>query len=966
MKPIRPFSLSAAALLAITLLLSSTPAQAERPLQQVLFDFEAGSAPWTTNVWGGPGTVVLSASQAPKFGAGALHSVLKEVARGGNTISPWLPADAAWRKVDWGAISLWFRGDGTATKAVLRVQTGEGNQVSQDYSFDLPMDSAEWCRFILPIAAFWNRHHVPMETQRIVRCYVGHTGNHSFEVDQITLEAPQRPVPLTAASKPSKSAVIPELFQFGDGRYGLRLDPSALFPAPVTVRANFQFPGVPTQTATDTLSENRPSGESLLLASPPPSGGNSTLALDIEHGKDRQSTAWTFNATPNRPLPDPTRLSLLPAPKECRLGSGIFSLSAGLTIEAAGSDGQLAARMLAEGLGKYRTEAQITDLPKQKRDLISVSIGQGSETAPENLKRLAQLPAGAYLLDSGPKGASVRAREPEGLRNGILTLSQAAESHWALTGKFAIPELHAVDWPNLPIRAVSLTLPNARWGHPNDPPADPDSFLRFLHETVVRTKLNFVVIIIEQAMRFDSHPEVAGPAAWSKQDVKRVFDTLRGWGVEPVPCMNSLGHMNWLCIPRRDLAEDGDVHQICTSHPEAAPIVRDLYQEIIDLVHPKYFHAGLDEVRWKTESLPPDQRCPRCAGKSKQAIFVDWVNMLHDFFGKQNIRMMMWGDMILPGHNGGPPYNLAKTAGRLPKDMTIANWSTRLSPDSTPWLLGHGFAQVIKSNSAGATLAEQPLLTGNMFGCWYKVPWLVEGTEPGSERNAYGAFLEAAEYSWNHWPDLFDPMPPLEAGFFEDRPLAQMRIGADPVEGEPIEPVVLPGPQHLPGLPEGAVRFGHLQFAVAGAVSPDAGKEIVVPVGRQATALYLLHAANLPDRAAMVEALKRRQHWQGVPVAEYEVRYASGKSEIIPVRYSMELRDPEPDWCVAPIAYNSLGVYPATAAASGVHLYSMQWKNPHPGDPIVSITLRPTASAPAQVILAGMALQGTTRQSAPE
>jgi hypothetical protein len=244
-----------------------------------------------------------------------------------------------------------------------------------------------------------------------------------------------------------------------------------------------------------------------------------------------------------------------------------------------------------------------------------------------------------------------------------------------------------------------------------------------------------------------------------------------------------------------------------------------------------------------------------------------------------------------------------------------------------------------------------------MFGCWYKVPWLVEGTEPGLERNAYGAFLEAAEYSWNHWPDLFEPIPPLAADFFASRPLAQMRIGANPVEGGALEPTVLPGQQHLPGLPKGPARFGHLQFEVAGAISPDAGKEVVVPVGHRATAIYLLHAAKLLDRATMVESLKRRQHWQGVPIAEYEVRYASGKSEIIPVRYSMELRDPESGWCVVPIAYGSLGVYPDTATANGMHLYPMQWINPHPGDPLVSITLRPVVSAPAQVILAGMTLQ---------
>ena len=72
--------------------------------------------------------------------------------------------------------------------------------------------------------------------------------------------------------------------------------------------------------------------------------------------------------------------------------------------------------------------------------------------------------------------------------------------------------MQVVDWPNLPIRAVSISLPNDRWGYPNDAPADPDTFLRFMREIVLKTKLNLAVIIIHQAMQYESHPEVAGPA----------------------------------------------------------------------------------------------------------------------------------------------------------------------------------------------------------------------------------------------------------------------------------------------------------------------------------------------------------------------------------------------------------------------------------------------------------------------
>ncbi|MDY0167271.1 MAG: glycoside hydrolase family 20 zincin-like fold domain-containing protein [Thermoguttaceae bacterium] len=936
-------------------LLCISPAQAERPLWQVLFDFEEGIDGWTTNVWGGGGTVTLSDAEQPKFGTAALRSDVAGVEKGGNTISPWLPVDADWRAHDWGAVSLWFKGDGTPTRASLRVHTGEGEKITQSYSFSLPMDSTEWRRISAPVASFWNRHRVPMDTRKIVRIYIGHTGSHHFEVDQIMLEAPQRPVPLTKTGGGDLS-FAPELLQFGDGRYALRFDPSPLLPGPAGVKAEYALPAVK-HTVGEQVQGATAVGEALLAAPAAQQSGEATLTLKVARGQEAASAAWRFDVVAGRPLPDPTRLSLLPAPKECTLGDGAFPLAGEVSIVGTGEVSQMAVELLAESLAKVVSGTTV-GYAAQRGDCPVVQLGAGCDASDHALARLADLPAGGYLLNVGNRGATVRANDAEGLRNGVLTLLQAWESHFALTGEQAIPEMHVVDWPNMPIRAVSLPLPSNRWGHPNDSPADPDMFLDFLHRTMVRTKMNMAVLIVHQAMQYETHPAVAGPAAWSREEVKRVFDTLRKWGVEPVPHMNSLGHMNWLCIPYRNrgLAEDGDVHQICTSHPDAERIVKEIYGEIIDLVEPKVFHVGLDEIRWKTHALPESERCPRCAGKSKQDIFVEWTAMLHEFLAGRGIQMMMWGDMILPGHNGGPPYNLAETVDRMPKNVLIANWSTRMTPESHAWLLDRGFAGIVKSNSRGATLAEQQLLVGNMFGCWYKVPWLVEGTQEKLELNAYGSFLAAAEYSWNHWTDPFDPMPPIHAEFFAKRPLVQWRMGSQPVAGGEMLQLSLPASTAIEGLPIGPVSFGHLRFEVAGGLMPEPGAEADVPVARRAKALYLLHGARLLDREAMVESLKAKQHWDGVPIAEYVVSYASGATETIPVRYSMELRDPQEGWCEAPIVYNSLGVTPMTCESEGFHLYAMQWRNPRPADPIASIALRQTGRE-ARVVLAGVVVQ---------
>ncbi|MFQ6096556.1 MAG: family 20 glycosylhydrolase, partial [Armatimonadota bacterium] len=570
---------------------------------------------------------------------------------------------------------------------------------------------------------------------------------------------------------------------------------------------------------------------------------------------------------------------------------------------------------------------------------------------------ISTLPAEGYVLRATPQGVRIVARDSRGLVHGLCTLFQAIESHYAQTFELAAPTMDVVDWPSLPIRAVSISIPTGRWGYPNDAPVDPIFFRDFLFRTVVMQKMNMVVLIVEQAMQYESHPKVSGPAAWPKETIGLIFDNMRRYGVEPVPLCNSLGHANWCAIPYRRLAEDGDVHQFCTSNPETKRVLLDIYQEIVDMVEPKYFHIGMDEIRWKTHTLPKEERCRLCAGKDKRDIFAEWVEMLRDFFAKQGIEVMMWGDMVLPDHNGGAPYHLSDALVRVPRDIVICNWSTALAPTSSYWFKQRGF-QVIKANSRGATRQEQDWIVGNMMGIWYKVPWLMEGTGSKLAAYTYPSILEAAEYSWNFWPDPFNPIVPLTNDFLRARPRAQWRIAAAPVpRAQPPEPVALPDAESIEGIPDGEVEFAGLRFVLRGsALAPKPGGEARVEINRPVAALYLLHAAELPDRQAMIEALKPSESWEGVHIGGYEIQYASGRTKSIPIRYPMEVRAPQPGWCRVPVAHRALGVYPDTCQAAGKHLYAVQWVNPRLDDEVKSVTLR-VAEGPARPMLVGLAIQ---------
>jgi N-acetyl-beta-hexosaminidase len=178
-------------------------------------------------------------------------------------------------------------------------------------------------------------------------------------------------------------------------------------------------------------------------------------------------------------------------------------------------------------------------------------------------------------------------------------------------------------------------------------------FCDFIERFVARRKFNAVVFLTREGVHYDSHPEISGPAAWSKADVRRVVETCRAHFIEPIPLVDSYGHADWLTLSHKDLWEDGDHLIACSSHPETFRILTDVYAELLEVFAPvRYFHLGLDEVWWRTLDVPPEQRCKLCADVPKWQLFADQVKRLHDWLQVRGVRAMMWSDVLLPSNGG--------------------------------------------------------------------------------------------------------------------------------------------------------------------------------------------------------------------------------------------------------------------------------------------------------------------------
>ena len=107
-----------------------------------------------------------------------------------------------------------------------------------------------------------------------------------------------------------------------------------------------------------------------------------------------------------------------------------------------------------------------------------------------------------------------------------------------------------------------------------------------LTQAMADAGMNLVVLDLADAVRYESHPEIAVNGAWTTERLRRELARLRGLGLEPIPKLNfGTAHDAWL----KDYSR-------MVSTPRYYEICADLIAEVSALFDtPRLFHLGMDE-----------------------------------------------------------------------------------------------------------------------------------------------------------------------------------------------------------------------------------------------------------------------------------------------------------------------------------------------------------------------------------
>lgn len=615
---------------------------------------------------------------------------------------------------------------------------------------------------------------------------------------------------------------------------------------------------------------------------------------------------------------------IFPTPMNYTKTEGAIKTSALVSVFAENEDAKCAAKILSE---KYFEKTGIVLEEAAEASVQFLFDG--------NLKK------NAYNLTVSEQGVQITASDRKGFVQGAETLIKIVDGD-------EIPCCQVKDEPFCEFRGVHMYLPSV----------EQMPFVKRVIKYVLSPMgYNFMIMEIAGTMQFDSHPEInecfldaiakAKAGLWppfphgsvadgtvvSKKDVREYVEYVRSFGIEVVPEIQSLGHVQFMTLAHPDIAEKDEnaeevvldarladippkafyAHSFCSSNPKSYEILFDLVDEIIEVVQPKeYVHMGHDEVYQIGV-------CPVCKHKDPSDLFADDINKLYNYLKAKGYKMMIWSDMLQPVTK----YKTFGAIDRIPKDILMLDfiWYFHLDKDIEQNLLDQGF-EVLVGNlySSHYPRYEKRIRSKGMRGGQISA-WVGNNEYSLGKEGKFYDFMLTAQMLWSESYTRF-------CRYSYDKVISGMIPQMRQVIQQKSYPSLAAAKQ------ETAIKDAQTLELVAA----PSGSEY--PVNAAFDSIVFEHASS---------AFLRRIPWVALEkIGQYTIRYEDGTEEVIALEYGGNLsywnrRQNEP--FAAPYyrhngysgTWFSDGRRCVASTGEAATLYCYEWINPKPEVKIASI-----------------------------
>jgi len=669
---------------------------------------------------------------------------------------------------------------------------------------------------------------------------------------------------------------------------------------------------------------------------------------------------------------------IIPKPKSLAFDEGRFALSSNTRLYVGDNPGEGIEHaldfFLTELRNVYDLEPRVVRKSVAPQDVRggAIFLGEaGRYAAPldactEAGLTLPQHDEG-YVLNANADAVVLAANTERGVFYGLTSLLQLIR---VTDEGVSIRAASIADYPSLDFRGVHC-LSGKGAG---------DEIAKALRTLLARFKLNSLVWECEYII-WKGHEDIAHPQfGMTMEDAETVVDAAKRNFIEIIPLVQSLGHSEWIFTNDRnlDIAEDPETpYAYNPTNPRTYDFIFDVYQQAIDLFHPRYFHIGHDEITsqgrfpWRS----------RESGKSLTDLMLMDIDKLHGWFKERDIRVMMWGDMFLyrdeaPDARAAPTLEEARIRrSLLPKDIVITDWhyaaakpeeyaSIKIWKDAGFDAIGAGW-----DNPTNIGNLAQACVLGNAEGylqtTWAGFNFQIDNNEQAWHQ--YWAYILAAHYSWSGDTTpaqylLFSAKEKFLDAWFGRKPLLHKRSGhildlrpvvnrrlADSAQGDGWLGY---GPEFdFSSLPAGLLRAGETLFHIrenddreaavllAGRFNPSGEfpEEVVVefePISA-AELHFLMNTAYRTIEKSVVGSLGIL--YTDGTTASHELVYGKNIFSFYDARIGEDTR----------VAWEG-----TSNGGRSIRAWDVRWENPHPGKRIRGVTVRSGATEASPVLFA--------------
>jgi len=210
-----------------------------------------------------------------------------------------------------------------------------------------------------------------------------------------------------------------------------------------------------------------------------------------------------------------------------------------------------------------------------------------------------------------------------------------------------------------PVRATMLDLARQR-----ETLASIEDFISFSRDWGYNT----LVLYLEGVVRTKHFPYRAAKVSYSPDDMRRVVKMAAKAGLEVVPAIPTLGHVEQFlaCRQLKHLAETGSWinNMFCSSNEGTYQFLEKYFSDLVSIFPGKQIHINCDEV-WGLGA------CPVCRerlrnGETREDILIKHIIRMHAMLRKFGKRVWIWDDMF--------ENDDGELLSKLPRDIVLGAW----------------------------------------------------------------------------------------------------------------------------------------------------------------------------------------------------------------------------------------------------------------------------------------------------